>query len=308
MNETVLMTGGAGFIGSALIEQLEKLGCAIFVLDNLSFGKREHARVPDGSFVKVDILDSQAVAHWAQTISPAWVIHLAAAHFIPYCEANPFESSNINLQGTLNVLDALRGVDSVRKVFFASTAAVYADSSTAVSEVSPTVPLDIYGLTKCVGERLVHDFHSATGVPCVIGRLFNAYGPRETNAHLIPEILRQVLEGRRQIKLGNLATRRDYIHTSDMARAITKLMVLEHDGCDVFNIGSGRSYNAAEIIQHFERAANRPLEIVVTNNRVRKKDRAILQANIEKIRESTGWSPEIKFQEGIDALVRAASG
>jgi UDP-glucose 4-epimerase len=306
MNKKVLITGGAGFIGSALIEELEKLDCAIFVIDNLSFGKREHAGVPDDRFLKVDIRDSEAVANWARAISPAWVIHLAAVHFIPYCDAHPYESSTINLRGTLNVLDALRGVDSVRKVFFASTAAVYADSSTAVSEMSPTVPLDIYGLTKWVGERLVQEFHGATGVPCVIGRLFNAYGPRETNAHLIPEILRQVLEGSRQIELGNLTTRRDYIHTTDMARAVAKLMVLKHDGCDVYNIGSGRSYNAGEIIQHFERAANRSLEVTVANNRVRNQDRVILQANIQKIRESTGWSPQINLQRGIDALVRGS--
>ncbi len=304
MNEGVLVTGGAGFIGSAIIEELAKLGRAIFVLDDLSFGKREHARVPEGSFLELNILDYQAVADCARAISPAWVIHLAAVHFIPYCNAHPYESSNINLQGTLNVLDALRGVGSVRKVFFASTAAVYADSSTAVSETCAAVPLDIYGLTKCVGERLVHEFHQATGVPCVIGRLFNAYGPRETNAHLIPEILRQVLEGNRRIELGNLTTRRDYIHTSDMARAILRLMVREHEGCDVFNIGSGRSYNAGEIIQHFERAANRSLEVTVANNRVRKNDRAVLQANIEKIRQATGWSPQIGLQDGIDALVR----
>ncbi len=174
----------------------------------------------------------------------------------------------------------------------------------AVSETCPTVPLDIYGLTKCVGERLVQEFHWATGVPCVIGRLFNAYGPRETNAHLIPEILRQVLEGNRRIELGNLTTRRDYIHTSDMARAILELMVREHKGCDVFNIGSGKSYNAGQIIQHFERAANRSLEVTVANNRVRRNDRAVLQANIEKIRQATGWSPQIGLQDGIDALVR----
>ena len=150
-------------------------------------------------------------------------------------------------------------MSSLTKVFFASTAAVYADSPTPVSEESPTFPLDIYGLTKSIGERLVLEFHRATGVPCTIGRLFNAYGPRETNAHLIPEILRQVLEGKETIELGNLKTRRDYIHTSDMARAIVQLLFLKNAGFDVFNIGSGKSYDARQIVHLFEGAANRPL-------------------------------------------------
>lgn len=304
MNERVLVTGGAGFIGSTLIRDLQKLGCDIFVLDNLSIGKREYANVRDDRFFSLDILDFPSVADCARTILPTWVIHLAGIHFIPYCNSHPFGSSSINLQGTLNVLDALRVLDSVRRVFFASTAAVYADSETAVSEVSPTVPLDIYGLTKFVGERLVHEFHLATGVPCVIGRLFNAYGPRETNAHLIPEILRQVLEGSRRIELGNIATRRDYIHTSDMVRAIIKLMVAQDTGMDVFNIGSGHSYTAREIVQCFERATNCSLAITVASDRVRKQDRAILQADIEKIRRATDWNPEMNLQEGIDALVR----
>ena len=307
MNERVLVTGGAGFIGSAILRELQKLACEILVIDNLSVGKREHAPIGDDSFFHLDIIDFPSVARCARAISPTWVIHLAGNHFIPYCNSHPFQSSSINLQGTMNVLDALRGLDSVKKVFFASTAAVYADTATAVSEMSPTVPLDIYGLTKLVGERLLNEFHCATGVPCIIGRLFNAYGPRETNAHLVPEILRQVLEGSRSIELGNVTTRRDYIHTSDMVRAITKLMLMQSKGIDTFNIGSGHSHTAREIVEYFERAVNCPLEITIAGSRVRKHDRAILQANIDKIRQATDWSPVVNLQEGINALVQGKS-
>lgn len=306
MNNTVLVTGGAGFIGSALVREFSARGCSISIIDNLSFGRRDHAPIPDERFFNVDLLDGPAVARAVQEIAPRWVIHLAAIHFIPYCNAQPYESSNINLQGTLNVLDALRGVSSVEKVFFASTAAVYADSPTPVSETSPTGAMDIYGLTKLVGERLIQEFNLATGVPYVIGRLFNAYGPRETNPHLIPEILRQVHEGKRDLQLGNIATRRDYIHTSDMVRAIFLLMQ-DAASLGVFNIGTGQSYTASEVVQYFERAAACAFDITVASDRVRKIDRALLQADISKIRTAVGWEPTVSFEDGIGALVRGSS-
>ena len=303
MKPKAVVTGGAGFIGSEVVLQLERQGCDVFVIDDLSFGRREHAFVRDENFFLVDILDASRVQAAIDTIAPDWVVHLAAIHFIPYCNAHPHESSTINLMGTMNVLDAIGRTPQVQKLFFASTAAVYADSVAPVSEQSPAIPLDIYGLTKLVGERLVRDFHARTQIPCVIGRLFNAYGPRETNPHLIPEILRQVLEGRRQLELGNIATRRDYIHTADLARAIIQLMVREDTGVDVYNIGAGSSYTATDVVEYFERAANCSFDITVASDRVRKQDRAVLQADISKIRAAIDWTPQIRFDEGIRALV-----
>jgi len=308
MKGTVLVTGGAGFIGSAVINELKAQGVKICVLDNLSFGRREHAAVEDDAFFNVDILDASAVMQTVKEVAPTWVIHLAAIHFIPYCNAHPYESSDINLRGTINVLDAASAVSSVKKVFFASTAAVYADSATPISEKSSLVaPLDIYGLSKYTGERLVSEFHLATDVPCVIGRLFNAYGPRETNPHLIPEIHRQIQEGVTDIQLGNILTYRDYIHTSDLARAIYLLMARESKGIDIFNIGSGSSLTAQDVVEHFERATGRKLHITVASDRVRKVDRQLLQADITKIRTAIDWKPEMLFDKGIAALVHGDS-
>jgi UDP-glucose 4-epimerase len=303
MNKKVLITGGAGFIGSALVRELIARDYAVSIVDNLSSGRREHAPIADEHFHVADILDPVAVARVLHAVEPAWIIHLAAIHFIPDCNARPYEASSINLQGTLNVLDAARGVPSVKKVFFASTAAVYADSPTPVDESSPIGPMDIYGLTKMVGERIVREFHLATGVPCAIGRLFNAYGPRETNPHLIPEILRQVHEGQRDLRLGNTATRRDYIHTSDMVRAITLLMERDAAGVEVFNIGTGTSHTASEVVQYFEHAARCSFKITVASDRVRKVDRALLQADISQIQAAIGWKPAVPFDDGILALV-----
>ena len=112
----------------------------------------------------------------------------------------------------------------------------------------------------------------------------------------------QLVEG--YVELGNLSTRRDYIHTSDMARAISQLMACQTGGFDVFNIGSGKSFYAGEIIQFFERAINESLIVDVATDRVRKVDRALLQADITKIYRAIGWTPEVEIQQGIAALVQ----
>jgi len=298
----VLLIGAAGFIGSAVFRELSGAG-EVYTLDNLSFGRRSNIEIADERFFEIDILDPKKVTAAVQALSPRYVIHLAALHYIPYCNAHPYEASDINLRGTINVLDALSSVSTVEKVFFASTAAVYADSEGAVSESSTVAPLDIYGLTKLMGERLINEFHLKTGVPCVIGRLFNAYGPRETNPHLVPEILKQIKEGNRKIQLGNIETRRDYIHVNDMARAIVKLTQRPQEGLEIYNIGTGVSYTARDIVQSFETAAQCTLEISVASDRVRKQDRMLLQADITKIREKTGWQPRVNLQQGIDSLV-----
>jgi GDP-4-dehydro-6-deoxy-D-mannose reductase len=106
------------------------------------------------------------------------------------------------------------------------------------------------------------------------------------------------------LSLGNIATRRDYIHTSDMARAIALLMERNAPGVEVFNIGTGSSLTASDVVQSCERAANCAFQITVASDRVRKIDRALLQADITQLRAATGWEPKVNFEEGISALVR----
>lgn len=296
-----LVTGGAGFIGSAVIKQLQEEGREVFILDNLSFGNRDFVDLPDNAFFQADIRDGDAVKSIIGKIRPDTVIHLAAVHFIPYCNEHPFESSDINIRGTINVLDACRE-SGTSNFFFASTAAVYPISDSAVSEYHPVGPLDIYGLSKLTGEHLCNEFHLATGVPVVICRFFNAFGPNETNPHLIPEIQRQVNEGSRKIRLGNLTPKRDFIHTRDMATAVTTLLRHCRSGIDTYNLGRGIEYSVTEIVDAFAAALGEKIEIEVDPARVRKVERMHLLADISKLR-SLGWEPKTGIEEGIATLV-----
>lgn len=296
-----LVTGGAGFIGSAVIQKLKAEGHSIFVLDNLSFGKRDFIDIPDSQFFTIDIRDKSAVERTVAAVQPDILIHLAAVHFIPYCNEHPFESSDINIRGTIHLLEAAER-HQVKKVFFASTAAVYPIYDEAVTELHPTGPLDIYGLSKLTGEHLCHEFHLRTSVPTIICRFFNAFGPNETNPHLIPEIQQQINKGARKIHLGNLTPKRDFIHTSDMANAVHTLLEKVDAGIDIYNLGRGIEYSVTEIVDAFAHELGESITIEVDPARVRKVERMHLLADISKLK-STGWEPKIGINEGIRTLI-----
>lgn len=299
----VIITGGAGFIGSAVSAALQTCGHDIYVIDNLSFGRRELLAIPDRHFFEIDILDRLELSRVVSQISPDWIVHLAAIHFIPYCNQHPVEAARVNIQGTMNVLDAAKNVPNLEKVFFASTAAVYPIYDGAISETHPPAPTDIYGLSKLTGERLMNEFHLLTSVPTIVCRFFNAFGPNETNAHVIPEIQRQINTGCRTIQLGNLDPKRDFIHTYDMASAIVKLLASFDRGMEIFNLGRGIEYSVTEVVTAFEQALAEKIVIEVDPARVRKVERLHLLADITKLKNFIDWEPKISLKQGISTLI-----
>lgn len=302
--QRVLITGGAGFIGSTLGAHLSSKGHAVFVLDDLSFGRRALAQVPDARFFQVDIRDRAATARVLAEVRPQRVLHLAAVHFIPYCNEHPAEAADININGTISVLDACAATPSVEQVFVASTAAVYPIADGAMAEDHTTGPMDIYGTTKLATEKLASEFHLRTGIPTTVGRFFNAFGPNETNPHLIPEIQKQVRAGARILKLGNLDPKRDFIHTEDMSRAMEALLDARLGGYEVFNIGRGIEYSVREIVESFARMLGEELTIEVDPARVRKVERMHLLADVSKLKRVTGWEPQWSIDQGVATLLK----
>lgn len=299
----ILVTGGAGFIGSAIVPKLQSENHDVYVFDNLSFGNRAFIDVIDDHFFLGDIRDAEAVSKAVQVIMPDVIIHLAAVHFIPYCNEHPFESSDINIRGTMNVLDAAKNAENLNKIIFASTAAVYPISDNAVSETDEKRPLDIYGLSKLAGEQLMQKFYFETKIDTICCRFFNAFGPNETNPHLIPEIERQLRDGHRTISLGNLTPKRDFIHTHDMANAVLAMINLKNTGYDTFNLGRGIEYAVTEIVSTFETLLNEKITVNIDPSRTRKVERMHLLANVDKLKQKTGWEPKWTITEGIKDLI-----
>ena len=287
---SVLVTGGAGFIGSHLVERLVAEGCRVSVLDDLSRGSRDWVPVKTDIFV-ADVTDATAVRDVVAQVRPDAVVHLAALHFIPAVDGAPELARAINVQGTENVLAACAGTPP-RRLLFASTAAVYPNQSEPLGERTPPAPTDLYGATKLEGERLVERFASSNGVDCVVARIFNVMGPRETNPHVVPEIVEQVRSGSDEIELGNLEPRRDLTDVRDVAAALACLVQMAPAGLSVFNVGSGRALSVLELVQECERIVGRPLRIRQVPERMRRVERETLVADTGLIAETVGWRPE----------------
>lgn len=299
----IIITGGAGFIGSALIQELQKFNHDLYVIDDLSFGNRDFIDIPDSHFFELDILNQPEMEKVITQINPHQIVHLAAIHFIPYCNKHPYKSANINIQGTINLLEIAKKLPELEKIFFASTAAVYPIYDESIPETNATGPLDIYGLSKLTGEKLCNEFHLETKIPTIICRFFNAFGPNETNPHLIPEIQDQINEGKRTIQLGNLEPKRDFIHTYDMANALRLLLEKFDEGIDTFNLGRGIEYSVKEIVEAFERQLGEKITIEQNPDRMRKSDRMHLLAETDKLQKRVGWKPKISIDEGIKTLI-----
>ncbi len=300
-----LVTGAAGFIGSELLRQLLDEGQEVLVYDNFSFGRRSHLlKSKNLKVVKGELNDERHLKAAFASWRPSVVFHMAALHFIPYCNAHSQETLRVNVEGTENVLIASR-IDSVECFVFASTAAVYGISSRPHRETEAPAPVDIYGLSKLFGEFLVRKFHKDTGIRCRIARLFNGYGRRETSPHVIPEIVKQIRLGD-TIKLGNTKPKRDFIHTSDISRALRTMANGGDFGIETFNVGSGVSVSVRAFVNVIGSILNRPLEIKTDPKRIRKVERLNLVADRNKLKKLLGWEPKVDFRQGVVDILQEA--
>jgi UDP-glucose 4-epimerase len=309
----LLVTGGAGYIGSIVAQQLLAAGYEVTVLDDLCRGHR--AAVPEGArFVQTSLLDDNAV-HAALADGFDGVMHFAALALVAESVAHPERYHRGNVVGALNLLDAMRdaGVD---RLVFSSSCAVYGEpDAVPMYEDIPTEPVNAYGNSKLAVDRMIADESRAHGLGATSLRYFNvagASGPlgedHEPETHLIPLVLRAAAGRAEHVKVfgTDYPTRdgtavRDYIHVEDLGRAhALALEALAPGRHRIYNLGTGDGYTVKEVIDAARRVTGRDITAIEEPRRAG--DPAALVAASDRIREELGWTPE----KGLDDMVADA--
>ena len=307
--KNIMVTGGAGFIGSNLVKKLISQRNSVLVYDNLFAGKKEFlSKHSNLNFILGDITDKEKVMKTFEAFKPDLVYHLAAIHFIPYCSQNPAQTFNVNVTGTQNILDAC-SVYNVKKIIFASSAAVYPLSLKAHKETDNThinnVYGDVYGITKITGEFMLKHYSelNADSV-CLAARFFNVYGPNETNPHFIPTVLEQIQSSDQIVIRSTLKPARDYVNVEDLTDALIALNKIQKKGFDTYNIGSGKPHSVGSVIETLSSITKRKFEIISDPKTYRKNDRINLFSDISKIKQETSWKPKYTLEKGLNDLLK----
>jgi len=298
----VCVTGGCGFIGVHLVERLLHEGHKVQVLDNFAVaGPERLGEHPNLQVVQVDVRDQETMLSTLMDYPSEAIFHLAALHFIPYCNENPVETLDVNVAGTQNVVrGALKS--GVSRLILASSAAVYTPQSSACIEDEHPGPVDAYGFSKWMAELVMRDMVNSAPIKALSARLFNVYGPLETNPHVIPHILEQLkVDG--PIDLGNLDSKRDYVFTEDVVDGLMCLLDASQTESQIFNLGTGSAYSVREILQVLEKLLGRSIEVRSRSDLLRKQDRPLLLADPSRIKGQTSWQAAFNLESGLRQLL-----
>ncbi len=290
-----LVTGGAGFIGSRLHTVLLDAGHDVLIVDDLRVG---HAKpLPmDTLEVVIDSLGTKVVAQAVRDFAPTVVFHLAAIHYIPYTEANPAETSRVNVDGTawlLKVCDEL----PLQAFIASSAAAVYGFGDERITEDAPVEPRGVYGETKVRMEAKLRRYSATHPSVCVAAaRLFNVYGPGSLNPHLVPMLMDQVWRDQ-PLLVGNTWPKRDYVHLYDVAEAFVRLAKWR-PGFAAYNVGTGVGTSVAQLIGLLTRMAGSH-RMYETDPRRMRADDGHLVSDPGRLITNTGWRPRIELADGL---------
>lgn len=309
----ILLTGGAGYIGSHTAKELFKAGYEVIILDNLSTGKKELAKY--GELFVGDLKDIESVRELFKKFKFNGVIHFASLSRVEESFNFPEKYYRENITNALNLLDCMKEFGT-QFIIFSSSAAVYGNPLyTPIDENHPLNPINPYGETKMFIERILEGYRTRYGIKYISLRYFNAAGAdpegelgelHEPETHLIPSLLLHVIGKRKEFVLYGTDYKttdgtaiRDFIHVTDLAKAhLLAFEFLEKNGkSEIINLGSGTGFTVKEVVEKVEKITAKKIKIMVKERR--KGDPEKLVASYEKAKELLGWKPEFSNLETI---------
>jgi len=283
--DPILVTGINGFLGSHLSDYFINTGVKVY---GISHGIYKSSGV---KIINNDILTTKNLPNEVSTI-----LHFAALTDVQYCEKNHLECFETNVKGTKNILDLARKNDS--NVIFASSSHVYGKPETLpISENTPLNPISVHAKSKVEGELLCEKYTELYGMNISIIRTFSIFGPRSPSYSLISRIINQILNNKKII-LGNLESKRDFLHISDFLTAIEILIKNPIEGCSKINIGSGKNFSVNQICEMLFEISQTSNSIQIDQKLIRKNDIDELLCDNSKLKK-LGWFPKLSFNDGL---------
>lgn len=290
----ILITGGAGFVGANLVRALLDRGHHIRVLDNFSAGTRHYLDGLDLDIVEGDILDTQATAQAVAGMDG--VVHLAAQAGVPTSLKDPHRDCNLNVIGTLNMLDASRKAEVKRFVFASSNAPLGRQPPPATEDKAP-LPISPYGASKLAGEAYCLAYHGSWGLGTVVLRFANLYGPFSGHKNsVVAKFIKDIVATGKITIDGGGAQTRDVIYVGDLCRAV-QLALASDVGGEVFQIATGVETSILQLAELVRQVVGRDIEM--TQAPARQGDIDKNYSAITKAREVLGWEPEISLDKGL---------
>ncbi len=299
-----LVTGGAGFVGSHLSEELIRRGERVRVVDNLSTGKRQNlAHLPQVEFVQGDLADPVVAKRAVDGVD--YVLHQAAIPSVPRSVEDPVTSNRANIDASLNLLVAARDA-KVRRVVYAGSSSAYGNSPTMPKvETMPTAPLSPYALQKLVVEQYCQMFTTLYGLETVTTRYFNVFGPRQDPSSpysgVISLFISALCEGRRPTIFGDGEHTRDFTYVANVVDGVLKACHAPDVAGEVINVATSGRVSLNHLFRRVKTLTGATVEPIYAEPRTG--DVTHSQADIAKARRLLGFEPSVTFDEGLDRTV-----